>query len=437
MTALRSNNAWVLFISANKHLASEVVSDLQHTARVAGISLFSGSADLNPPKGKTIQVLTAFQLLRAIVQVYDKRILERLHLVVCENLEQLDATYELGISLLRHATQNHPTRFVGFSSSLLDPSDLGHWLGVEPLALNSFRPRDRDQSLSFSPQVFTIPNSASLFKAMAKPAHSAIRSAPPGENAIVFVPSRDRCRSIARDLITQCTLEVVTDRGYLNNDFSNDYVEDRAARFQDSALQDFVLKGVGFYHEGLHKNDRNLTLELFAEGVIHVLLVPRYSCWTLPVRASVVVVMGTQYTTMTDLDHQLHDYSLTELVRMQSRAVRHSGTGHFHLFCDVESKDTFARFLDDGLPLESSILDSQELEDFYVLKERKNQSLAKQDLVDMLSFTFLARRITSNPTYYGNTSPSLSESLSRVADQVVQRIHEKRAAGTSSGVNQI
>ncbi|KAJ7068154.1 Sec63-domain-containing protein [Mycena amicta] len=354
LTVLKGLDAWVLIVAPNKSAASEILSELR-VASIAGVVVESSNS-LARPQGKVIRVITTRELLGAVSTRDPKLPLRGLDLVLCENLEQLDPAYELGVSLLRHAVQLCPTRFIGFSNSLRDPADLATWLNVDEAALLSFRPRDRDQSLATSTLTFTIPHSASLFKAMAKPTYSAIRSAAVGESAIVFVPSRGQCRPIAYDLITQCALEQETDKGFLPEGVSSDRLEDYLAHV--------VSRGIGFFHEGIQRSDRNLMLELYAEGIVRVLIVPRDSCWTLPVRAGVVVVMGTQYIHVPvdgGDNRQLRDYGLAEMVRMQSRAIRHTGIGHFHLFCQVEAKDTFMRFLSDGLPLESSLIGSPEL----------------------------------------------------------------------------
>jgi antiviral helicase SLH1 len=46
-------------------------------------------------------------------------------------------------------------------------------------------------------------------------------------------------------------------------------------------------------------SNRLLVLELVADGVIRVLVVPRESFWTLPVRGGLFVVMATQYMQVT------------------------------------------------------------------------------------------------------------------------------------------
>lgn len=387
--------------------------------------MLSADSTLGPPSGRSVRLVSSGNLPALLSRQLHRRnpqALAGLRMVVCENLELLDASYELGVSMLLHATQQLPVRYVGISNSLNDPADLAGWFNVDPMALHSFRPGDRDQSLSISAQTFTIPQPTAFFKAMAKPAHTAIQGMP-NQSALVFVPSRGHCHSVARDLITQCALEDVTARGYLNHNVEPDFLESQLGRIQDRSLVDVITHGIGFFHEGITKPDRTKILELYAEGIIRVLIVPHDSCWTLPVRAATVVVMGTQYLHAAAVgeERQLRDYTLEELVRMQGRAVRHNDLGHFHLFCQAEGKDTFMRFLTDGLPLESKLLDGGELRSWYEDQRRSGSIKTKQDGADALSFTFLAQRLQSNPAYYGAASSGTrSERLSRVVDDLHQ-----------------
>ncbi|KAI9000894.1 Sec63-domain-containing protein [Trametes punicea] len=419
--------SWALVVAPRRSIALEVVSDLRIQARAgdATVELVTPDRLFEKPVRKSVRVVTASDLFNAIARPRNvKDSLSRLRLVLCESLELLDSIYELGVSLLLHAAQSHPVRFLGLSSSLNDPVDLAAWLDVDPLALHSFRPSDRDQALSFTAQTFTIPHSTALFKAMAKPAHTAIRAAH-GEPAIVFVPSRAQCAPVALDLLTQCALEMETAKGYLPDGVSVERLERYLTRLQNAdALKDFISRGVGFFHDGIAKPDRLLMLELFAEGLIRVLIVPREACWTLPVRATTVVVMGTQYVHVREgsgaagEERQVRDYALEEIVRMQGRAVRHRGAGHFHLFCQAEGKDTITRFLNDGLPLESKLLETDVLRNWYKDRRKDGSIPDKQAAVDALSFTFLARRLVSNPAYYDARSTSVNELLSRIVDQL-------------------
>ncbi|OJT11666.1 Antiviral helicase SLH1 [Trametes pubescens] len=411
------------FLAPRLHGFNAIQSQAFWSGADATVDFVASDRLFEKPIRKTVRVTTATDLFHAVSRHRNvKEALSRLRLVLCESLELLDAVYELGLSLLLHATQAYPVRFLGLSNSLTDCADLAAWLDVDPLALHSFKPSDRDQALTVTTQTFTIPHSGALFKAMAKPAHAAIQAAR-GEPAIVFVPSRNQCTSVALDLITQCALEMETARGYLPPEVSLELLEHYLARLQNGALlRDFITRGVGFFHDGIAKPDRLLMLELYAEGLLRVLVAPREACWTLPVRAPTVVVLGTQYVHVAPGgagdERQVREYALEELVRMQGKAVRHRGAGHFHLFCQAEGKDTITRFLNDGLPLESRLLESDTLRAWFRERRKDGGIPDKQAAVDVLSCTFLARRLVSNPAYYDARSTSVNELLSRIVDEL-------------------
>ena len=426
LSILEMPSSWILIVAPTKAVATETISELRLGLQFIGARLEYEEAEslLTLPISRTIRIVTATTLLEAL----SKRGLpnvQGLRLVVCENLEQLDSVYELGVSLLKIVTQSTSTRFVGLSASINDPTDLASWLDVEPAALSSFRPQDRDQSLAISSQIFAIPHSVSLFKAMAGPAHRVIQYSPKGSSTLIFVPSRGQCRSTALDLVTHCTLDTETTGSYIDVDISDELIESYCARLNDKTLVDFVNKGVGLFHPGIDKSDRNLMLGMYAEGCIRVLIVPKDSCWIVPVRAAVVIVMGTQFvqTIKEGSDtRRILDYSLTELVRMQSRAVQYTGSGQFHLFCQAEALPTYSRFLDDGLPVESQLTETKTLQKW--VKTVFPRHIDKQRVLDALSFTFLAQRVISNPSYYGFTNRNRDEILSAIVDQLVEAMCE-------------
>jgi len=418
------DDTWALVVTPRRSFASVLISEMTPISRVLGISLHSATDQtvFRTMKGKTIKFVAAPQLLIAMRTGKNDRALSTLTLVACDSLEQLDPAYETVISLLRQSSRSYPVRFVGFASSLNDPTDLAAWLDVDPLDLYDFKPIASDQSLTVSAQTFTIPHSAALLKSMAKPAYTAIRAGSSDGPAIVFVPSRGQCRAVALDLITQCALGTGSISGYLLPGFPSIHLEDICSRLQDWNLADVVRSGVGIFHDGVVRSDRALMLDLYADGIINVLIVSREACWTLPVRAAVVVVMGTQYFSVRaeSDERQLREYGLDELVQMQGRAVRHGGSGHFHLFCQAESKDTYVRLLEDGLPLESKLLDTSHFLDWYKDRRKEGTLSSKQDSMDILSWTYLARRIAANPAYYNIQHDPMEKALSHIVDVLDQ-----------------
>lgn len=387
------------------------------------VDLLLKPQDLDKPKPSQVRVTTAKFLYDSLFSQTDCLSIKSLGLVVCEELELMDGYYELGLSLLLLASQTLPVRFVGISCCINDPIDLATWLRVSPEGCYSFRPTDRDQALSITSQTFTIPPSATLFKVMAKPLYDTLRSVPASGTCVVFVPTRAQCANCTADLVRLCAVEMSM-RGFLSNDVEPEALEPFLGRLKHSYLVDGLLKGIGIWHEGINRKDAEVILQLFLQGVVRVLIVPREAAWTLPVRASLVVVMGTQYVDVRPsasfkgaVERQVMEYTLHELVRMQGRAIRHAQTGRFHIMCQVEHRDTYMRFLHDGLPLESVLVDSPLLTS--VLGDLRKQGLisTKQDALDLLGFTFLAKRIETNPVYY-DAPGGRDNALSRLVDLV-------------------
>ena len=386
--------------------------------------------DLNESKSSQVRVTTAKFLYESMFSQTDRLRISSLGLVVCEELELLDGYYEFGLSLLLHASQTLPIRFVGISCSINDPTDVASWLRVSAEGCYSFRPTDRDQALSITSQTFTIPPSATLFKVMAKPLYDTLRSLSVTETCIVFVPTRAQCAICTADLVRLCAVEMSM-RGFLSSDVELEALEPLRRRLRNPNLVDGLLKGIGIWHEGMDRPDAEITLRLFLEGVVRVLIVSREAAWTLPARAGLVVVMGTQYVDVRPSagpsaspksigGRQVMEYTLHELVRMQGRAIRHAQTGRFHIMCQAEHLDTYMRFLHDGLPLESVLVDSPLLTSVFEDLRKKGFVSTKQDALDLLGFTFLAKRIETNPVYYDAPEGGRDVALSRLVDSVFQ-----------------
>lgn len=387
------------------------------------------SADFQKTPARSVAVTFPGAILGAFEQTQLDAYVRTLSLLVADALHLLNDYLELALSRLLAAAKPAEVRVVGLSAPLNDPIDLGSWLGVDPLSIISFKPKDRGTPLVSSLQTFTLPYSPILLKAMSKPVFDAIVGSGPDTPAIVFVPSRSQCLPVVNDLITQAGTQLSIN-GFLGT--TPEELEPYLGQIRDRALVDPLLHGIGIFHEKLTPGDLSLVLELFASGIVRVLVVPREACWTLPLRAPTVVVMGTQYTLQSrpswaagpaagpgGSDRQTCNYSLQELFQMQSFAVQPMPspssassvdpssttptTGRFHLLCQAEHREAFVRFLADGLPLESSLHEGRAplLRRVVQAERRKGTIKTPQDALDLVGHTFLARRARSNPTYYG------------------------------------
>lgn len=108
---------------------------------------------------------------------------------------------------------------------------------------------------------------------------------------------------------------------------------------------------------------------------------------------------------------------------MQGRAIRPGQDGHLYLFCHPDAKDMFARLLNEGLPLESSLLDAGSLVVDWVRRMRGtnapiNDHAKRQEVHRILSWTFLRQRMMSNPIYY-DIKRGGHDAISQAVDKIV------------------
>jgi antiviral helicase SLH1 len=400
----------------------------------------------SPPK-PTVVYATPACVLRALSEE-GHSVLEHFNLVVVEDVHLLDAPLELLLSKMRRVISREHTRLVVTSASLADASGLQEWLDIKPAATFSFHPSDSPSPLRISFQSFDLPHSVTLLKAMAKPAYDRMKAAVASGPAMVFVPSRAQCLGTATDLSTRSATDMETE-SFLRVDVRE--LEPLFDALSDRALVDPLLHGIGVWHEGMSPRDQALMLDLYDQGAIRALVVSRDACWTLPARAHLVVVMATQYVRLMPskaealgtgrkieglADRRLTDYSLPELVRMSSFAVRPGAAtpGECVVMCQGDQVAYLQRMLSSGLPLESSLHEDRaaSLLAPLLLEVAAGRVTTPAALVDMLSWTFLACQAQHNPSYY-DCGADIAASLSDIADALFDELEAMRCVVRAGG----
>ena len=125
----------------------------------------------------------------------------------------------------------------------------------------------------------------------------------------------------------------------------------------------------------------------------------------------------------------------------ESRNKPEAATGRFYLFCQSEQQAIYLKFLNEGLPLESSmigtLLRKTQFQSIAALQDmlddviswteevlREPRQPTRQDFMDILSWSFLARRIHSNPVFYGTALGLENDRLSRLVDEFLASYFE-------------
>ena len=365
---------------------------------------------------------------RARVQAIDLFLIDELHLLGGEvgPVLEVNASRMRMISAEREKSEGRgKNRIIGLSYSLANARDVADWLGIAPQATFNFHPNVRPVPLEVQILGFNIPHVPSMLVAMTKPVFLALTSLPHDKPAIVFVPSQGQTRVTALDLITFCS-SFEKARVFLHCNL--DDLEPHLARLDDQrALRHSLERGIGFYHEGMSRADRELVEQLFNEGVIQVLIASRETCWGMNLEAHMVIIMGTQY--YAGKEHRYIDYPITDLFQMMGKAGRpmRDSAGVCALMTHSSKKDFYRKFLFEPLPVESHL--DHFLHDHFNAEVVSRAITNKQEAVDYLTWTFLYRRIAQNPNYYnlqGVSHRHLSDHFSELVETTLAELEQAK-----------
>jgi pre-mRNA-splicing helicase BRR2 len=108
-----------------------------------------------------------------------------------------------------------------------------------------------------------------------------------------------------------------------------------------------------------------------------------------------VIIMGVQ--TFDGQEHRYVDYAIADVLQMMGRACRPGvdTSSRCVLMCQQTRKDFFKKFLNEALPVESSL--PGYLHDHFNAEIVAQTIENKQDAVDWCTWTWFYRRLMQNP----------------------------------------
>eukprot|EP00535_Pseudo-nitzschia_heimii_P010983 CAMPEP_0197196504 /NCGR_PEP_ID=MMETSP1423-20130617/32390_1 /TAXON_ID=476441 /ORGANISM="Pseudo-nitzschia heimii, Strain UNC1101" /LENGTH=2164 /DNA_ID=CAMNT_0042650305 /DNA_START=86 /DNA_END=6580 /DNA_ORIENTATION=+ len=318
-------------------------------------------------------------------------------------------------------------RIVGLSTAVANPLDLANWIGIDTtktqIGLYNFRPSIRPVPTTVHVQGYPGKHYCPRMATMNKPCYAAIKQYSPDRPSLIFVASRRQTRLTAFDLISFAAGDQ-DPKMFLDCDDA--YIESIATSIQDEALRHTITFGIGLHHAGLSSGDRDIVERLYLSGEIRILVATATLAWGVNLPARLVIVKGTEY-----FDGKVSryvDYPLTDVLQMIGRAGRpgFDTEGTAVVLCESSKKNFYKKFLYTPFPVESCLRDR--------LCENLNAEIATGtvnstlDAVGYLMWTFFARRVKANPSYYGAKSSSsehVEEFLSLVANTALNQLRNE------------
>lgn len=319
------------------------------------------------------------------------------------------------------------TRLIGLSTALANPYDLADWLGIETKGygpnnmrgLYNFRPSVRPIPMEVHMQGFPGRHYCPRMATMNKPCYAAIKEHSPAKPTLIFVASRRQTRLTAMDIISYAAGDE-NSKAFLG--CSEDFIESIAETIDDEALHHTITYGIGIHHAGLSTSDRDTVQQLFLEGKIKVLVATSTLAWGVNLPAHFVIVKGTEY--FDGKTSRYVDYPLTDVLQMIGRAGRpgFDTEGKALVMVAEAKKNFYSKFLYTPFPVESCL--SARMCENLNAEVAIGTITSFVDAVGYLTWTFFARRVKANPSFYGAES-SKDEDVDDFLIEVVKSTFDK------------
>ncbi|XP_059441040.1 DExH-box ATP-dependent RNA helicase DExH14 isoform X3 [Corylus avellana] len=357
---------------------------------------------------------------RSYVMKVGLLILDEIHLLGADRGPIL----EVIVSRMRYISSQteRAVRFVGLSTALANAGDLADWLGVGEIGLFNFKPSVRPVPLEVHIQGYPGKYYCPRMNSMNKPAYAAICTHSPTKPVLIFVSSRRQTRLTALDLI-QFAASDEHPIQFLS--MPEEALQMVLSQVTDQNLRHTLQFGIGLHHAGLNDKDRSLVEELFANNKIQVLVCTSTLAWGVNLPAHLVIIKGTEY--YDGKAKRYVDFPITDILQMMGRAGRPQFDQHGKAVILVHEpkKSFYKKFLYEPFPVESSLREQLHV---HINAEIVSGTIChKEDAVHYLTWTYLFRRLTVNPAYYGleSTGPEIISSyLSRLVQNTFEDLED-------------
>ncbi|XP_030474192.1 DExH-box ATP-dependent RNA helicase DExH14 [Syzygium oleosum] len=364
---------------------------------------------------------------RSYVTKVGLMILDEIHLLGADRGPIL----EVIVSRMRYISSqtDRAVRFVGLSTALANAGDLADWLGVGDTGLFNFKPSVRPVPLEVHIQGYPGKFYCPRMNSMNKPSYAAICTHSPTKPVLIFVSSRRQTRLTALDLI-QFAASDEHPRQFLN--LPEEELQMVLSQITDQNLRHTLQFGIGLHHAGLKDRDRSLVEELFANNKIQVLICTSTLAWGVNLPAHLVIIKGTEY--YDGKSKRYVDFPITDILQMMGRAGRpqYDQHGKAVILVHEPKKSFYKKFLYEPFPVESSL--REQLHDHINAEIVSRTICHKEDAIHYLTWTYLFRRLTVNPAYYGldETDPeTLSSYLSRLVQNTFEDLEDSGCIKTN------
>ncbi|CCE62007.1 hypothetical protein TPHA_0B03360 [Tetrapisispora phaffii CBS 4417] len=326
---LQLNNFKIVFIAPLKALVQEQVREFQRRLSPYGIKVseLTGDSNLSRSQINETQILVStpekWDIITrksndlTYVNLVDLVIIDEVHLLHDPRGPVIESI--VSRSLIDANIKN--PRIMAMSATLPNYKDVAKFLRVKEPYLFYFDSTFRPCPLSQQFCGITEKSSIKKISAMNEVCYDKVlESVTEGHQVIVFVHSRKDTHRTAEYLKKEFLKNHLLDKIKKPDAGSKEILRKETETIKNSKLKDLCTFGIGIHHAGLDRSDRSLSEDLFADGLLQVLVSTATLAWGVNLPAHTVIIKGTEvYSPETSKWEKL---SAQDVLQMLGRAGR-------------------------------------------------------------------------------------------------------------------
>lgn len=408
----------IVYVAPMKSLVQEMVQNFSKRLAPYKVNV----AELSGDQQLTKQQINATQVIvttpekwdiitrkagdRTYTQLVKLIIIDEIHLlhdsrgpvlesIIARTIRQIESTQEL-------------VRMVGLSATLPNYEDVALFLRVKPekglfFFDNSYRPCPLQQQYIG----ITQKKAFKRHQLMNEITYEKVMEAAGKNQVLVFVHSRKETANTARTL-REMAMENGDISKFLKEESGRrELLQAEAENVKSEQLKELLPYGFAIHHAGMHRSDRTLVEELFADNHIQCLVSTSTLAWGVNLPAHTVIIKGTQI--YNPEKGNWDELSPMDVTQMHGRAGRpqYDTFGEGIIITSHKELHYYLSLLNEQLPVESQFISKlvDNLNAEVVLGTVQNV----KEAVEWLSYTYLYVRMLRRPTLYGVSAEELVE----------------------------
>ncbi|KAL8850716.1 MAG: hypothetical protein Q9221_004364 [Calogaya cf. arnoldii] len=294
-----------------------------------------------------------------------------------------------------------PVRLVGLSATLPNYRDVASFLRVDPIhGLFHFDGSYRPCPLRQEFIGVTDKKAIKQMKTMNDVCYTKVMEqvGTNKQQMLIFVHSRKETAKTAK-YIRDKALELETIGQILRSDaVSREVLTQEAEAVGDRDLKDLMPYGFGIHHAGMTRADRSSVEDLFADGMLQVLVCTATLAWGVNLPAHTVIIKGTQI--YSPEKGSWVELSPQDVLQMLGRAGRpqYDTFGEGIIITTQTEMQYYLSLMNQQLPIESQFISklADNLNAEIVLGNVRN----RDEAVEWLGYTYLFVRMLRSPGLY-------------------------------------